>query len=331
MRLVQLTTEDNQRRVAVVEAEGMRLRLVDGASTVYELAERAIASGQGLAARVSADLSSEEVDYEQVVMSGRLLAPVDHPEPARFWVTGTGLTHFSSAQARDTMHEVVHGGEPELTDSMKIFRMGVEGGKPADGEIGVQPEWFFKGHGTCVVPPEAPLPMPVFALAGAEEAEIVGLYLNGPDGNPWRLGFALGNEFSDHVTEAINYMYVAHSKLRACSIGPELLIGELPAHIEGSVRVMRDDRPLWEGKFLSGENNMSHSVGNLEHHHFKYSMFRRPGDLHAFFFGADVLSCAHGVKTQQGDRFEIDVPAFGRPLRNTLAQAPEDSFVVRPL
>ena len=58
---------------------------------------------------------------------------------------------------------------------MKIFRMGLEGGKPGAGKIGVQPEWFFKGVGTCVVPPGAPLPMPAFAKAGGEEAEIVGL------------------------------------------------------------------------------------------------------------------------------------------------------------
>ena len=63
---------------------------------------------------------------------------------------------------------------------------------------------------------------------------------------------------------------------------------------------------------------MSHSVRNLEHYHFRYVMFRRPGDLHAYFCGAAILSCAHGVKTQSGDSFEIDVPAFGRPLRNTM-------------
>jgi hypothetical protein len=315
----------------MVEPEGGRIRLVDGARSVYELAERAIAKGQGLADLVHAQLGPDVIDYDDFLDRGRVLAPVDHPEPARFWITGTGLTHLGSAQARDQMHQIARSGDGELSDSMKIFRMGIEGGKPPEGETGVQPEWFFKGVGTCVVPPEAPLAMPEFALAGAEEAEIVGVYLNGPDGNPWRVGFALGNEFSDHVTEAINYMYVAHSKLRVCSIGPELLVGELPAHVEGAVRVVRDGRPLWEGRFLSGEDNMSHSIRNLEHHHFKYSMFRRPGDLHAFFFGAAVMSCAHGVETQVGDRFEIDVPAFGRPLRNTLARAAGEPFLVRAL
>ena len=60
-------------------------------------------------------------------------------------------------------------------------------------------------------------------------------------------------------------------------------------------------------------------------------MFRRPGDLHAYFFGAPILSCANGIEARPGDRFEIDVPDFGRPLRNTLVSAPSPSFVVRSL
>ena len=38
----------------------------------------------------------------------------------------------------------------------------------------------------------------------------------------------LSNEFSDHVMERQNYLYLAHSKLRSCSFGPELLVGDLP-------------------------------------------------------------------------------------------------------
>ena len=87
------------------------------------------------------------------------------------------------------------------------------------------------------------------------------------------------------------------------------------------MRVLRDGKAIWRGEFLSGESNMSHSIRNLEHYHFRYEMFRRPGDLHAYFFGAPCLSCAYNVKTQSGDQFEIDVPGFGRPLRNTVRSA----------
>ena len=329
MHLIQFLDQSGRRRVGGVVNGGVRS--LRGVERVYDLAMIAIANGTSLKAEADRRLDDAALDYERIVAEGRLLAPIDHPEPARFWITGTGLTHLGSADARDKMHELAHGSDAEMTDSMKIFRMGLTGGKPAEGQIGIQPEWFFKGVGTCVRAPEQSLPLPSFALAGGEEAEIVGLYIVGPDGTPWRLGYALGNEFSDQVTEAINYLFTAHSKLRACSIGPELLLGELPDDIRGKVRVLRDGEALWEGEFLSGESNMSHSIRNLEHYHFRYDMFRRPGDLHAYFFGAPCLSCAHDIKTQSGDRFEIDVPAFGRPLRNTMLAEPEQRFAVKVL
>ena len=330
MRLIQFATVAGDRRVGAVDENGA-LRLTTQDHTVYALAQKAIASQMTLAEVVAAQLGAETDNYDAIVAERRLLAPLDHPEPARFLITGTGLTHLGSADARDKMHELEHGAEEEMTDSMKIFRMGLKAGKPADGEIGVQPEWFFKGVGTCVVPPEAPLPLPSFALAGGEEAEIVGLYLIGPDGTPWRIGFAIGNEFSDQVTEALNYLYLAHSKLRACSFGPELLLGELPKHVAGHVRIKRDGAQIWEGEFLSGEDNMSHSIRNLEHYHFRYDMFRRPGDLHAYFFGAPVLSCANGMTTIDGDTFEIDVPIFGRALRNAMTVEVQQPVVVKSL
>lgn len=329
MRLVQYTDKGGQRRVGVVE--GSRIAELAGVSSVYDLAWGAIADGISLEAAIARTPRGEAVDYDVLAAEKRLLAPVDHAEPSRFWITGTGLTHLGSADARDAMHELAHGADDTMTDSMKIFRMGLDGGKPPEGQVGVQPEWFYKGVGTCVVPPEADLPMPAFALAGGEEAEIVGLYLIGPNGDPWRLGFAIGNEFSDQVTEAINYLYLAHSKLRACSIGPELLTGDLPDDVRGSVNIVRDGQQIWSGEFLSGEANMSHSIRNLEHYHFRYDMFRRPGDLHAYFFGAPILSCANGVETRDGDRFEIDVPTFGRPLRNTMRRTAAPNFAVRSL
>ncbi|MFZ5676496.1 MAG: AraD1 family protein [Pseudomonadota bacterium] len=329
MRLIQFLDTAGRRQVGAVLAEGVHpLRKVE---RVYDLALAAIARGVSLAAEAEAHMEGDRLNYDEIADSGRLLAPIDHPEPARFWITGTGLTHLGSADARDKMHEIAHGADADMTDSMKIFRMGLTGGKPAAGQIGVQPEWFFKGLGTSVVAPGQPLPLPSFALAGGEEAEIVGLYVIGSDGTPWRLGYCLGNEFSDQVTEAINYLYLAHSKLRACSLGPELRLGALPDDVRGTVRVLRRGKAVWEGEFLSGESNMSHSIGNLEHYHFRYDMFRRPGDLHAYFFGAPCLSCAHNVKTEDGDLFEIDVPEFGRPLRNVMSAEKEKGFAVRAL
>ena len=49
------------------------------------------------------------------------------------------------------MHAKTQVREDELTDSMRMFKLGVEGGKPQHGEPGAQPEWFYKGDGDCVV------------------------------------------------------------------------------------------------------------------------------------------------------------------------------------
>jgi hypothetical protein len=214
---------------------------------------------------------------------------------------------------------------------MRMFLEGVEGGKPAAGQIGQQPEWFYKGDGSQLVAPGAPLAMPHFAKDGGEEPELAGVYLIGPGGTPYRLGLALANEFSDHVTERHNYLWLAHSKLRQAALGPELLVGDAPSDVRGASRILRNGETIWEKPFLSGEDNMSHTLANLEHHHFKYDLFRRPGDVHVHFFGTATLSFSDGVQTQEGDVFEIEAQPFALPLRNPLARAPEQAVSVKVL
>jgi hypothetical protein len=328
MRLVQFE-RDGRRHVAAVE-DG-NLRRIEGFDGTYALAAAAIDAGQTIEALARRHLGREAGSFEAVIGNGRLLPPLLHPDPAHCLVTGTGLTHLGSAGARDKMHAKIAAGEETLTDSMKMFKMGLEGGKPAGGEPGVQPEWFYKGDGSCIVAPGEPLEVPASGLDGGEEPEITGVYLIGPDGTPWRVGFAIGNEFSDHVMERQNYLYLAHSKLRGCSFGPELLLGDPPEDIRGMSRILRGGRTLWEKEFLSGEANMSHWIRGLEYHHFKYRLFRRPGDVHIHFFGTATLSVADGITTEPGDIFEIDCPAFGRPLRNPLATAAKEEVTVRVL
>lgn len=315
MRLVQLRTA-NGPRVAVVESRD-QLRLLTFPGGTYELASRAIELGTGLVALIEQHYSHQLVDYKQAIDRQELLPPATHPDRARCTVTGTGLTHLGSADTRDAMHAAAQAhDDATLTDSMRMFRMGLEGGKPDEGKVGAQPEWFYKGDGSIVVAPEMPISVPAFAEDAGEEPELVGLYLNDAQGQPHRIGYAVGNEFSDHITERANYLWLAHSKLRACSYGPELLIGELPKHLEGTSRITREGQTLWEKPFLTGEANMAHSLANLEHHHFKYAQFRTPGDLHVHFFGTATLSFADHIKVQEGDRFEIELGTFGRPLRN---------------
>ena len=339
MRLVQFLSDtpqpgsptgDPARRVGLVSDDGASLIPLHNTPSVRELALDAYFEGRPLRELMLARAIEPPVDYAAVIAENRLLLPLDHPDPAHCYVTGTGLDHLGSAQARDAMHAKLAGATDELTDSMKMFKWGLEGGKPAPGEIGVQPEWFYKGDGSWLVRPGHPLELPPYALDGGEEPELVGLYVIADDGTVLRVGFALGNEFSDHVLEKQNYLYLAHSKLRTSSFGPELRIGPAPDDIQGTSRILRDGRELWSAPFLTGEANMTHTLANIEHHHFKYANFRRPGDVHIHFFGTATLSFAAGITPQPGDIFEISAPGFGVPLCNPLiaTQAPTSLVTV---
>ena len=328
LRLLQHRAADGTRSVIAATAESASL--VPGVDSVRELAARAIAAGTDLATAVRVCGTGTAVDIAAELAAGRLLPPIDHSDPAHLIMTGTGLTHLGSAEGRDKMHRAAAAAET-LTDSMRMFLDGVAGGKPAAGETGQQPEWFYKGDGSGLVGPGGALTSPAFAQDGGEEPELAGIYLIGPDGTPFRLGLCLANEFSDHVTERHNYLWLAHSKLRQAALGPELLTGAIPDHIEGMSRIHRDGALLWEKPFLSGEANMSHTIANLEAHHFKYDLFRRPGDVHVHFFGTATLSFSEGVTTQEGDVFEIEAAPFTLPLRNTLANAAASPVLVRAL
>jgi hypothetical protein len=325
LRLIQFSTENGQPGVGWVTPDGVAVGRVGAFASMFDLAQSAIAARESLEAHATRLASAGQLPYSALLAERRVLPPLTHPDPARCLVSGTGLTHLGSAAARDGMHKKL--AAETLSDSMQMFKWGVDGGRPADSAPGAQPEWFYKGDGAIVSGCGRELASPGFALDGGEEPEIVGHYLIDPDGVPRRLGFAIGNEFSDHVTERKNYLYLAHSKLRPCAVGPELRTGELPGHMEGASRIHRGGQVIWEKPFVTGEENMCHSLANLEYHHFKYPAHRRPGDVHLHFFGTSTLSFADGIRAQAGDVFEVDLPALGAPLRNPLALA-SDGFAL---
>ncbi|MEO7099244.1 MAG: AraD1 family protein [Luteolibacter sp.] len=315
-RLVQIQN-GSTRRVAWVEEP--HLRLLAATSSIYELAQQAIESGKSLSALIEDLATDERMDYDSVYSGEspwRLLAPIDHPaDPARCLVSGTGLTHLGSAKNRQSMHTEV--GE-QLTDSMRMFRWGVEGGKPAEGEIGIPPEWFYKGNATILRAHGEPLDVPPYADDGGEEAEIAGVYLVDANGQPHRIGMAIGNEFSDHKFEKKNYLNLAGSKIRTCSLGPELVIDPDFSSVPGKVRLLCQGSELWAKEIITGEDEMCHSLRNIEQHHFKFETHRRPGDLHVHYYGACALSFGDGISLADKDVMEISFPGFGRPLRNPL-------------
>ena len=301
---------------------GSELGLLDSKyASVYALAQKAVDDNSSLQQLVPALETSETLNYDSIYNGSsewRFLPAFDHPsDPAHCLVSGTGLTHKASAKNRAAMHKTI---DAEATDSFRMFKLGLEGGNPAEGQIGVQPEWFYKGDGTILKGHRSTLTIPAYGDDGGEEPEVAGVYFVAANGEPYRVGYAVGNEFSDHVMEKKNYLYLAPSKLRECAIGPELTIGDVPfENLKGEVSVQRGSKTVWSSQIWTGQANMSHSVRNLEHHHFKYAAHRRPGDVHVHFFGADAFSFGEGVTLEPGDLMQVSFPDLGRPLQNFLA------------
>jgi hypothetical protein len=329
LRFVQLV-RGSTRAVALVDEP--HLVVLDGVTSIHQLAQDAIASATPLKALAHARAGGPRLDYQPIYAGAsdwRLLAPIDHPgDPSRCLVSGTGLTHLGSAADRQHMHEAT---DSELTDSMKMFRLGLAEGKPQPGAIGAAPEWFYKGPGTILRAHGEPLDVPAYAEDGGEEAEVAGIYVIDAGGAPRRVGMAIGNEFSDHAFEKHNYLNLAGSKLRHCALGPELVVDPGFASVAGEVTILRRGAAVWRKAITSGEDEMSHSLANIEHHHFKFEAHRRPGDVHVHYFGACALSFGAGVRLEDGDVMEMTFDGFGRPLRNPLrvVSGPAQAVIVR--
>jgi hypothetical protein len=330
VHLVQIANR-TERRVAVVREPD--LVLLREAETVLALAKKSLAEGRRLTEIIASQLSGETLSYDAVYQGRsewKLLAPIDCPaDPQRLLVSGTGLTHLGSARDRQAMHLVPTAEEEaKMTDSMRMFEWGRQQGRPPQGAIGIAPEWFYKGDGSMLQPPFAPLIIPGHGEDGGEEGEIAAIYLVAGDGTPWRIGMAAGNEFSDHVFERRNYLNLAGSKLRTCSLGPELVINPDFDDVPGAVRIFRNQAVLWEKQIRTGEVNMCHSLANMEHHHFKFAAHRQPGMVHVHFVGADCLSFGEGIRLEPGDITEVQFEGFGRALRNTIVR---DEPITKPL
>ena len=321
MHLVQI---ENPGRRAVAIVQEPNLALLGEVDSVLALAKRAVGEGRQLSALAEQLLSEEKLSYDDVYnrqSPWKLLSPIDSPgDPQKILVSGTGLTHLGSARDRQAMHIAPTAQEEaQMTDSMRMFEWGRQQGRPAGGDIGIAPEWFYKGDGSVLQNPFAPLQVPGHAEDGGEEAEVAAIYFVAGDGTPYRIGMAAGNEFSDHVFERRNYLNLAGSKLRMCSLGPELVVGADFADVPGRVRILRDGEVLWQKQIRTGEDNMCHSLANLEHHHFKFAGHRQSGMLHVHFMGADCLSFGEGIRLKPGDVTEVQFDGFGRPLQNAIA------------
>ena len=318
--LVQLSSGATRRVAVVVEPY---LRLLADVTSIYDLANHCIQQNISLTAKAHELAVGEQLLYDDIysgAIAWKLLSPIDVPgAPEKLLIAGTGLTHLGSAKERQSMHlQTATDTSKPITDSMRMFEWGMAGGRPGEGQIGIAPEWFYKGTGSTLQPPFAALTIPSHAEDGGEEAEIAGIYLIADDGTPFRIGMSAGNEFSDHKFERRNYLNLAGSKLRTCSIGPELIVGGDFGAVTGEVSIERAGKTLWHKAIETGEENMCHSLANLEHHHFKFAGHRIPGQVHIHFFGAHSLSFGDAIELQEGDWMQVRYNGYGRALRNSV-------------
>jgi hypothetical protein len=284
-RIVQIIHAEYGRRVALVS--GVELHLLSDHRTAYHLAAAAIESGTPMRELLSEDLSGIVLDYDEVhgLRSGWSFLPsFDHPQDlARCIVSGCANAHT---------------GTPE--------------GRPA------APPWFYKGNGAHLRAHGEALTIPPFAMSGAEEAELVGVWIVGPDGSPVRVGITAGNEFADPALADSDARMLSHAKLRTCSIGPELVLDPEFIDIGGLVRVERGGKRIWSREIATGERYTQFSFAEVEEHLFKYTAHRVPGDAHVHYLGGSVSSYADGVRLEQGDQVVVEWDGFGRPLRNLI-------------
>ncbi len=142
MRLAQLI-DDKGKRALAVTARG-ESRLVKNARTMLGLALQAIDLGVPLRKLIADRGVGKPVDLARALKEGRVLTPIDHKDPAHVFVTGTGLTHLGSAEGRDQMHRDL-ADPTKLTNSMRMFKLGLAGGKPGKGEDGRAARMVLQG------------------------------------------------------------------------------------------------------------------------------------------------------------------------------------------
>jgi hypothetical protein len=272
------------------------LHLLSTYRSVYAFAMAAIETGVKLRELLSTDLSGIVLEYDQVhgLHSGWMFLPsFDHPtDTAQCVVSGCA-----------NLHGPVQGGAPKA------------------------PPWFYKGNGSHLRAHGEALTIPSFGLSGAEEAELVGVYIIGPDGMPCRVGLTPGNEFADSGLAAEDPRMLAHAKMRTCSIGPELVLDADFEDAQGSVRVERGGTTLWSHEVVTGAKHTLFSIADVEDSLFQCDAHRIPGIAHVHYLGGSVSSYADGVRLQQGDQVVVEWKGYGRPLRN-LIEREVDAAVV---
>jgi hypothetical protein len=293
--LVQIVHADYGRRVALVD--GDTLQLLSTFRTSYGFAVAALETGTPLRDLLSADLAGITLDYNEVhsLRSGwQFLPSFDHPqELAHCHVSGCANPHGN-------------GQAPPVLS------------------------WFSKGNGLNLRAHGETLPIPSYAASGAEEAELAAVYVIDAEGVPRRVGLTPGNEFADPAMAA-DVRLLSHAKLRACAIGPELVLDAKFDDVRGQAAVAREGEAIWRRELRTGAAHARFDLAAIECSLFQYDAHRIPGDCHVHFLGGSVSSYADGVRLQDGDEVLVEFQGFGRALRNLIEHVNAAAAPAKPL
>ena len=116
MRLIQFETSDEKRRVGLIEEDRALdvTAILPDCPRILDLFHASRRAGLKLAEFVIRELGQASKPptfaYEELLATppgtGRAFVrpPLDHPDPFHVLISGTGLTHTGSMQARDEMH-----------------------------------------------------------------------------------------------------------------------------------------------------------------------------------------------------------------------------------
>jgi hypothetical protein len=210
-------------------------------------------------------------------------------------------------------------------------RCWVTGSEGAKAGADAVTSWFFRGSGSTLVGAGQPLPLPAFAPQGVPVPQLVGLFVIADDGVPCQVGWCLGHPIVDAALAS--GAGAGHARLRATAIGPELLLGDLPAELPAVAKVLRGGKTVAERAFDLGPAGMARPFADLARDHFRYGMHRRPGDVHVHCFGTGMApTVADAPSPAAADQvFELGCAPLGLPLRNRLVVVDAPAPAVRVL
>ncbi|HEV8001145.1 MAG TPA: fumarylacetoacetate hydrolase family protein [Planctomycetaceae bacterium] len=222
MKLAKIRLADGTQRLAAVENDDRRLRLLDleQVEKIRTLADILHSPDPLGLARFLIDPKAEPID----VAKAMLLAPIDDQE---VWAAGVTYKRSQVARMDESQSGAIHYDKVYTAD---------------------RPELFFKATASRVSGPGEPVrvrfdsqwsvPEPEWTLIVSDKAKVV--------------GFTLGNDMSARDIEGENPLYLPQAKLykQSCALGPWVLVPEGPLEREKTkigVSILRKGKPAFEG------------------------------------------------------------------------------------